>query len=442
MKSNPVVYHPVIVRAFAGFSGLLHRRTAALCICAIVLVLHGGFQWSQLRSASSEPFNGFARVVEDPVAKFGGTQVVLDIEGKRYLALAHSVAGRRMLPSEAGNVLRVAGVRGQLPSTSVRRYASRHIVGTFSVTFTDERVFPASPLFRSANKTRATMLHAARRMPRDDAALFMGLVIGDDRAQPRAMVAAFRESGLSHLTAVSGQNVAFVLTVFGSYINRARTWWRLGLTLFLLVWFVVMTRAEPSVLRASMMAAMTAIAFARGRDMSARKALLYSVCVLLAIDPLLILSIGFWMSSLATSGLVFVTPWLKKQLRGPRWFTEPLATTLGAQLGVMPVSLFIFSSAPAISLVTNLLAVPVAGFVMLVGMPIAFICGLLITMFGSAVSPLCEVAMLPVQFGTRWVWWVAAVGERLSPQGIANVLLWVVWVAFLVALHRSARMYS
>lgn len=412
-----------------------------LCICAVVLMLHGCSEWSQLRSASSEPFNGFARVVEDPVAKFGGTQVVLSIEGKRYLALAHSVAGRRMLLSEAGNVLRVEGVRAPLPSVSVRRYASRHIVGTFSVTFTDETIFPSSPLYRSANKTRATMLQAAQLMPRDDAALFMGLVIGDDRAQPRTMITAFRESGLSHLTAVSGQNVAFVLTVFGSYINRARTWWRLGLTLFLLVWFVVMTRAEPSVLRASMMAAMSAIAFARGRDLPARKALLYSVGVLLAIDPLLVLSIGFWMSSLATGGLIFVTPWIKKLLHGPQWFTNPLSTTLGAQVGVMPVSLFIFSSAPAISLVTNLLAVPVAGFVMLVGMPVAFICGLLITMFGPAVSPLCEVAMLPVQFGTRWVWWVAAVGERVSPQGIANVLLWAVWAVFLVALHRSARMH-
>ncbi len=404
-------------------------------------MLHGCSEWSQLRSASSEPFNGFARVVEDPVAKFGGTQVVLSIEGKRYLALAHSVAGRRMLLSEAGNVLRVQGVRAPLPSVSVRRYASRHIVGTFSVTFTDETIFPSSPLYRSANKTRATMLQAAQLMPRDDAALFMGLVIGDDRAQPRTMITAFRESGLSHLTAVSGQNVAFVLTVFGSYINRARTWWRLGLTLFLLVWFVVMTRAEPSVLRASMMAAMSAIAFARGRDLPAHKALLYSVGVLLAIDPLLVLSIGFWMSSLATGGLIFVTPWIKKLLHGPQWFTDPLSTTLGAQVGVMPVSLFIFSSAPAIALVTNLLAVPVAGFVMLVGMPVAFICGLLITMFGPAVSPLCEVAMFPVQFGTRWVWWVAAVGERVSPQGIANVLLWVVWSVFLVALHRSARMH-
>lgn len=107
-----------------------------------------------------------------------------------------------------------------------------------------------------------------------------------------------------------------------------------------------MTRAEPSVLRASMMAAMSAIAFARGRDLSARSALLYSVGVLLAIDPLLVFSIGMWMSSLATSGLIFITPWLKKLLRGPQWFTEPLSTTLGAQLGVMPVSLFIFLLLP------------------------------------------------------------------------------------------------
>ena len=411
-------------------------------MCSVALLLNGGAQWSQLHSARSAPFRGYARVVEDPVAKFGGTQVVLEIEGKRYLALAHSVAGRRILVSEAGNVMHVGGVRAAMTSTLLLRYASRHIVGTFTVEFVDEQIFPASPLFRSANKTRATMLRAAQLMPRDDAALFMGLVIGDDRAQPRTMISSFRQSGLSHLTAVSGQNVAFVLTVFGVYINRARTWWRLGLTLFLLSWFVVVTRAEPSVLRATMMAAMSAIAFARGRDLPARKALLYSVVVLLAVDPLLVFSIGMWMSSLATCGLVFVTPMLKQHLRAPRWINEPLATTLGAQLGVLPISLLVFSSAPAISLLTNLLAVPVAGFVMLIGLPLAFVCGLLITLIGPAVSPLCAVVMLPIQYATRWVWWVAVVGERMSPHGLANALLWVVWGVFLVVLHRSARIHT
>jgi len=412
-----------------------------LCICAVVLLLYGHFQWSQLQIASNTSFRGYARVIEDPVAKFGGTQVVLHIEGKRYLALAHAMSGRRLLSSEAGNVVFVEGVRAPMPRTSVMRYASRHIVGTFTVDFAGERVAPASPLFRSANRARATMLRAAQLMPREDAALFMGLVIGDDRAQSRTMVTSFRKSGLSHLTAVSGQNVAFVLAVFGVYINRARTWWRLGLTLFLLVWFVVMTRAEPSVLRAATMAAMSAVAFARGRDLSAQKALLYSVVILLALDPLLLFSIGMWMSSLATCGLIFVSPFSKKYIHGPKWITEPLATTLGAQVGVLPVSLLVFSSAPAIALVTNLLAVPVAGFVMLVGLPVAFICGLLITFIGPVVYPLCIVAMLPIQCATRWVWWVAVVGERVSPYGLANAALWLFWGAFLVVRHRSARIH-
>ena len=159
-----------------------------LCICAVALFVHGSFQWSQLHSGSNAPWSGYARVVEDPVAKFGGTQVVLHIEGKRYLALAHAMAGRRLLSGEAGNIVHVEGVRAPLASNSTMRYAPRHIVGTFSIEFVGERISPASPLFRSANKARSIMMRAAQQMPREDAALFMGLEIGDDRAQPLTMI--------------------------------------------------------------------------------------------------------------------------------------------------------------------------------------------------------------------------------------------------------------
>ena len=115
-------------------------------MCAGALLLHGCFQWSQLHSGSNAPWSGSARVIEDPVAKFGGTQVVLNIEGKRYLALAHAMAGRRLLSSEAGNVVYVEGVRASLPSNSTMRYAPRHIVGTFAIDFVGERIAPASPL--------------------------------------------------------------------------------------------------------------------------------------------------------------------------------------------------------------------------------------------------------------------------------------------------------
>ena len=54
----------------------------------------------------------------------------------------------------------------------------------------------------------------------DDAALFTGLVIGDDARQSPEMISAFRSSGLSHLTAVSGENVAFVLALVAPLLRR------------------------------------------------------------------------------------------------------------------------------------------------------------------------------------------------------------------------------
>ena len=440
MKHNAVVNHALIVRAFCTLTAFLRLYWLPLLIGLVVLVGHAGYQFNQLQRGAVGQYSGYARVIEDPMRKFGGVQVVLEIDGKRYLALAHSVAGRRIAQSEAGNMLFVSGQRSRVPRATVLRYAPRHIVGMFSVVEVREQIFSASPLDRSANRLRSTMKRAADMMPRDESALFMGLVIGDDRAQSRTMINAFRGAGLSHLTAVSGQNVAFVLTIFGVYLRRARTWWRFGLSLALIGWFVVLTRAEPSVLRAATMASFGAFAFAKGRDLGGATALAFSVATLLFIDPMLLFSVGFWMSSLATLGLVFITPVIVRTVRGPQWVVHPLATTLGAQVGVVPITLLIFGTAPAISVMTNVLAVPVAGFVMLVGMPTALLCGVAVNVFGPVVIPLCELAMLPVLIATRWVWWVAVVGDHFSPSGMANVVLWLAIGVFLGVVHRSVKL--
>ena len=75
---------------------------------------------------------------------------------------------------------------------------------------------------------RALIDRGADELPADQAALTRGLVIGDDRDQPPAMVERFRASGLSHLTAVSGQNVAFVLAAAGPLLRRLPVRWRGG----------------------------------------------------------------------------------------------------------------------------------------------------------------------------------------------------------------------
>jgi competence protein ComEC len=267
----------------------------------------------------------------------------------------------------------------------------------------------------------------------------MGLIIGDDRQQPAAMVTAFRNSGLSHLTAVSGQNVAFLLTVMAPLLMRARSSWRLGLTLFVLLWFTIVTRGEPSVLRAAMMAGFVALGSARGRDTPARRMLGLAIIVLIVCDPLLAWAVGFWMSSSATLGLLIITPQLAKIIPGPAWFSTALSTTMGAQLGVMPITAIVFHSAPVIALVTNLLAVPVAGVVMLVGIPLGMLAGILAQISTGAFMTMCVTALMwPVEVAVRWVWWVAVLGEQWSMHGDANAYGWCIVGLLLISARISA----
>jgi competence protein ComEC len=247
----------------------------------------------------------------------------------------------------------------------------------------------------------------------DEAALLLGLVIGDDSDQPRSMVEAFRAAGLSHLTAVSGQNVAFVLAVCAPLLRRTSSRLRLGVMVGIVAWFVVLTRCEPSVVRAGVMAVVAGYGSSRGFESSGERALAITVIAALLVDPLLGSSVGFALSTSATAGLVWIAPRVSSRVPGPRWFAEMLGVTIGAQLAVMPVSWFVFRSFTLIGLVSNVVAVPVAGFVMLCGLPVMGVCGTLLTLGVPFAEELTTVAMLVLRAGVRWVWWVATIAASL-----------------------------
>jgi competence protein ComEC len=329
-----------------------------------------------------------------------------------------------------GDVVEVSALRQRLDPEKQSRYRSRHIVGVATLTSVSESAGTGAPLFHSANRLRGVLQNSTRFMPYEEASLYIGLLIGDDREQTKEMIAAFRGSGLSHLTAVSGQNVAFLLAVAAPLLVRVKSRWRLIATMFLLGWFVVLTRAEPSVIRATAMAALGAYGVARGRDVPPMRILAIALGALLLIDPLIAWSVGFWMSSFATAGLIVLTPIIAKFLPGPPWLSGALSTTLGAQLGVMPITLFVFGSAPIVAIATNLLAVPIAGAVMLVGLPMGLVVGVLSEF--SLLSPVCGLLMLPITFAVRWVWWVAVIGEAVQPGGLVNAAVWLIVVCLAI----------
>src|SRR6185295_8064781 len=277
---------PAWVGAVAVASLVFARRSAVLVACLVIGVA-GGWR-SQTTWDSAVPrhvgsYTGWVTIVGDPSPFGSGLRVTVEIGGERFDAWAYGSPRRRLVDRQAGEMVFVQG-RRRLMVSNARRAQIRHVVGQFDLGVVGDWR-EGSPLYRTSSRVRTALRHAAEStMGDDDAALFTGLVIGDDAREPVAMIDAFRASGLSHLTAVSGENVAFVLAAASPLLRRLRPWWRWAATLGLIGWFMTLTRFEPSVLRAGVMAMLGSSAFVLGRQQSVVRLLALTVTVLVLVD--------------------------------------------------------------------------------------------------------------------------------------------------------------
>ncbi|EHR60399.1 ComEC/Rec2 family competence protein [Saccharomonospora cyanea] len=206
----------------------------------------------------------------------------------------------------------------------------------------------------------------------EPAGLLPGLVVGDTSALSSRVEQEFLEAGMSHLTAVSGSNVAIVC---GAVLLLARVL-RCGprtsaaLAAVALAGFVALVGYEPSVLRAGVMGAVGLLALVLGRRGSALPALAAAVCVLGLHDPEMAVSMGFVLSVVATAGLVLLAPRWSRALsrRGlPRGTAEALVVPTVAFLVTAPVIAGMAGEVSLVSVVANLLAAPVVAPVTVLG---------------------------------------------------------------------------
>jgi competence protein ComEC len=424
---------PIVALALALIVAPAFTRSARspllvgfVALLAVGAAMRSQHEWAGLVPDSLGAYEGWVRLIDDPQPYPSSTRVIVEVEGERFEMWSRGRAQQQRVRSwRGGEWVELSGERVGLDAERAQRVAWQHVVGEFDLDWASD-VAPGGPVARASNRVRATIERAADVLPGPDGALYRGLVIGDDRDQPRDMVERFRASGLSHLTAVSGQNVAFVLAACGPLLVRMRPLPRWASTVAVIAWFVVLTRVEPSILRAGVMAGLSATAYVTGRERRPVRILALAVIVLVLVDPLLAWSIGFWLSVGATAGVCTVGPWLAHRLSvfGP--LALPLGITLGAQLGVVVPSVWVFGRLPLVSVIANLLAVPVAGFVMLYGLPAGLVAGSI-----PAVAP---VVMLPARIGTRWVDTVAHLGARLEPDPPWVWVGWAVVVALVVVV--------
>jgi competence protein ComEC len=417
---------PVAAGALAAVARSV-RVALAVAVLAAIGVVRSDAAWAGLRPDALGPYVGWATVVAEPERAGGADRVVLDVDGERYEAWVRGRVHRQRVDGwQAGDRVLVDGERQALAPGRRQRVAWQHVVGELDVAWFGD-VAAGNPAARASNRVRELIRRGVSVLPADRAALTRGLVIGDDRDEPPAMVERFRTAGLGHLTAVSGQNVALMLAAAGPMLRRARPATRWAVTLALIGWFVVLTRAEPSVLRAGAMAALSATAFVLGRQAEPLRLLAVGVIGLLLLDPLLAWSVGFWLSVGATAGVTIGAGRLTPRLGRLGPLALPVAVTVGAQAGVAVPSLLVFGRLSPTGTVANLVAVPVAGLVMLVGLPACLLAG--------AAPILAPVLMAPVGWGVWWVDAVATVASAAEPSppwswfgwlGVAAVVAWLV----------------
>ncbi len=406
-RSHPTSSAVLVGALCAAVVGLTLRRPGLVVVgLAVFASALGALAHAGLASPRAEVVDAqWVTLLTDPAPLPGGS-VGVDVRlGHRHVrAYARAVAGAALLDRLAGERVQLSGALRPLQGVQRSRLASRHIATQLSVDSVSgwRRGALVSTV---ANRYRRLVARGAVALPVGLRPLFGGMVLGDDRGQSAELEDAFKAAGLTHLMVVSGQNVAFALLVASPLIRRGGLRWRFALTVATLLGFGVLTRWEPSVLRAEAMAVVAAAGALTGRPVPAVRLLALAVTGCVLLDPLLVLSVGFRLSVAACGGLVLLTGRL--QARG---VPLVLAATIGAQVGAAFVLLPTFGSVPLASLPANVLAVPMAGPLMVWGLVVGPLAGL--------VPPIAGVAHVPTHL---MLWWVAGVARWAAALPFAPI---------------------
>ncbi|MEW1955233.1 ComEC/Rec2 family competence protein [Terrabacter sp. NPDC080008] len=273
----------------------------------------------------------------------------------------------------------------------------------------DVRIVAApGAVFEAADAVRSRLRAATAGLWPDASGLVPALVVGDTSSTPADLTAAMLQTGLSHLSAVSGSNVTFVLAAvmwLCSLLGLSRRW-RPAVAAVALLAFVVLARPEPSVVRAAVMGLVGLLALSTSRRRAGVPALAAAIVVLLVWDPWLSRSYGFALSSVATLGLlVLAAPWgraIARRLPRPlKPFGPVLAIPIAAQVVCAPVVVPLQGSVSIVAVLANLLAAPFVAPTTIVGVAVGLVSVVWVT-------------------GASWLAW----GAALPAQAIAVVARW------------------
>ncbi|MDQ1701531.1 MAG: competence protein ComEC, partial [Frankiaceae bacterium] len=407
-----VVLAATVAALAAGVLRRARRRSALLAVVALVGVVTAGPVALLARAGAHPP------LLTALAARQATVQVVAVVTGDPHVAATSRqplvVVPARLLEVTADTVTALSApvvlladdVQTWLPLLPGQRLRAvgrlaptdpREAEGAVVIVRGSPELIGAPPWEqRFAGRIRAGLRGAVAGLPDSERGLLPGIVVGDTSALDPHLQDDFRTVGLTHLVAVSGANLAIVLSALLASVSCAGAGRRTRSVVIALgiVAFVVVARPSPSVLRAAVMGSVALVALVSGRPRAALAALAVSVYGLLLFVPQLATSAGFALSVVATGAIVLVAPrWRDAWSRRlPYRLAESLAVATAAQLACAPLLAALFGQFSVASVVANAVAEP--------AVPLATIAGAV----AAVVSPVCH----PVAVLLAWVAWLPA----------------------------------
>ena len=371
-----------IAAALMLLAGAVARRPGRGGAFAVLLIAGAAVGDARLRAIDAaagrvEPFMAIdadAVLLERPRAAGRRATAAMRLEsgraaGAKVLAFTE---GAWRGPAEPGTLVRARGVarpplRGEGSSfdwpAHLRRRGIAHELELESLAPAGGRRTGVAGAVDAARRRAESAIEAG--LPPDKAALMRGMVLGQDEAIDALTRDDWRDSGLAHLLAVSGQNVMLLcalalplLAVAGASPHA-----RVVILLALIALYVPLAGAGPSLQRAAVMGAAGLVAIASSRPASAAYGLLLAAVVTLAANPRIVGDPGWQLSFAAVAGILAASP-----LAPRRPIASALWLTVVASLATTPLLALHFEAVPLASVPANLAALPAVAPVMWAGM--------------------------------------------------------------------------
>lgn len=263
------------------------------------------------------------------------------------------------------------------------------------------------------------------------------MCLGARQELSTAVRSSFNRAGVAHILALSGLHVGFLYGLLAFFMrivgidSFTKRLLREGIPLLLVWCFVLVAGASSSLLRAALMLTVYGVGRMFFLHRHPIDILALSSILIVSISPFALYDVGFQLSFSALLGIILLYPYFSKLLQIKfvvlRWLLKLMAVSFCAQIATLPVLLYVFGTLPFLSLLTNVVAIPLVTIIVPVGLILAMC---------PDMSLLTTVLVTGLEYSVKWLLWVTETIAELplvSYQGfkITAFMAWLLGLAIL-----------